>query len=915
MPVSAKALTAGTFLCVAGTLLSSTRSLAQCAFPPPSGDDIYLCSSGTSAGGLTDTGGNNQLVFPAGGTGVLAGNVVFGAGIDRIEMNSGTIAGTVDQGDSADSFVISAGSVGAIIQGEGIDDFRMTGGTVQSLNQGNGFDTFFMSGGRIVDFFDDGDSAVITGGRIGRVNLKLADNVFSMSGGTIDRNIVAGFGNDTILISGGTVGGNISVSGGTDSVSVTGGTVGGDILLSFGNDRFSWDSGGIVYGTIDLGPDDDTAVLSNLTQGNLGAVSAITGGLGTDSLRFENVDTTGVALFGSFESVALTNDTELAFDGTLVLGDAGTGTGVITIDPTSTVFAGGGAFGVSPFAAGQFATLVNGGRIDLSNAGGGTSDRFTVSGNYQGDGGLLFLDTVLGDDASASDRLVVSGGTIGGETGLSVLNAGGTGALTVGNGINVVEAANGATSAAGAFALTGRVAAGAFEYFLFRGGTTAGTADNWYLRSAITAGPTPAPAPPPVEPVPPQPEPQEPETAAPPPPPLEQPAPPLTVNPDDPDPVDAAPPVAAADPAPEGAPPPPPAEAPTPPPAPPVLEAAIPPLPGFALVAPTPGATPVEGDVVPLYRLEVPTYSILLPAARELALSAAGSFNERRGDQPLVQGRGTLPASWARIYGQDFERKWDGTVAPSLDGDVVGFQAGQDLFGWETASGTSQRVGLFFGITRIEGDIKGQAVGWNDLAVGSLDLDATHFGGTYTYLAPQGWYADALLMGSWFSGDATARSSEGIDVDGSGITASLETGIPLALSPRWMLEPQAQMIWQDLSFDDTDDRFAAIAFDADNSASGRLGLKLEGLFEAGEMHFRPYLKANLWHDFSADQTVRFNDTAITTEIDGTALELGGGVVADVKSRFSLFAHGDYRTDLSSERQRVLEGNLGLSVKW
>ena len=142
----------------------------------------------------------------------------------------------------------------------------MTGGVIQSLSQGDNLDTFSMSNGRIIDFFEDGDHAVMTGGRIGRVNMKLDDNFFDMSGGMIDRNLVAGFGNDTIILSNGTIGGNISVSGGTDSVTVTGGSVGGSVLTSFGADTFTWDGGGIIYGAVDLGGDDDTATLAQPHQ-------------------------------------------------------------------------------------------------------------------------------------------------------------------------------------------------------------------------------------------------------------------------------------------------------------------------------------------------------------------------------------------------------------------------------------------------------------------------------------------------------------------------------------------------------------------------------------------------------------------------------------------------------------------------
>src|SRR3546814_16698160 len=108
--------------------------------------------------------------------------------------------------------------------------------------------------------------------------MKLADNLFDMSGGVIDRNLVAGFGNDTIILSDGTIGGNISVSGGTDSVTITGGTVGGDVLLSVGTDSFVWDGGGIVHGMVDMGGDDDSARLANLTNANLGGSQRIPGG-------------------------------------------------------------------------------------------------------------------------------------------------------------------------------------------------------------------------------------------------------------------------------------------------------------------------------------------------------------------------------------------------------------------------------------------------------------------------------------------------------------------------------------------------------------------------------------------------------------------------------------------------------------
>ncbi len=896
-------------------LLPLSPASAACVLSTSPGDDTVICDSGTAVGNLVDTGGNNTLVFPAGGTGQITGDVTYGAGADRIEMQSGTITGTVDQGDGDDNFVIGAGTVnGNVQQGAGIDNFQMSGGQIGSLNQGNQIDTFFMSGGRIVDFFDDGDQAFMSGGRIGRVNMKLDKNYFNMSGGIIDRNLVTGFDQDTVIISGGTIGGNISVSGGNDSVTVTGGSIGGDVLLSFGEDTFTWSNGGIIYGTIDLGGDNDTATLSNLNNGNLGATKAISGGLGTDAITLSNVDFANVSRLQNWETVNATNDTELKFGGTLALGDAGTGTGTLNVDATSTLYGGGGNGGVSAFTAGQLANVVNAGRIDLTNGGNSLTDTFTIAGNYTGNGGVLLLQTALGDDSSASDKLVISGGSANGGTSITVVNVGGAGAATTVDGIMVVQAVNGGSTTANAFALNGPVAAGAYEYYLFKGGVSAGSNENWYLRSTLITS-NPAPGPDPLEPTPPPPQPIPPEVEPPAPPPVTPPPPvPPEATPTDPDPVDPAPPVNPTDQQPIAPPPPPAVAPPDPPPPPPDVPTTTPPTDG-SVAPPSPGATRVTGTAVPLYRVEVPTYAVLPPAGYYLMSANLGTFHERRGEQALLGGVGMVPGSWGRVFGQDAEVKWGGTVAPTFDGRLFGFQVGTDLIGWEGPAGHENRAGLFIGHTRMDGDIRGQALGWNNLSVGDLDLNATSLGAYWTHIGPGGWYLDGVVMGTWLDGKATSNRDVGIDVDGTGVTLSLEGGYPIQLSSEWTLEPQAQLIWQHLSLDGQRDRFSTVSFDNDDSVSGRLGLRLQGAMPLGAAVLQPYLKASLWHDFDATDRVNFGGDPINVERGGTSLEVGGGVVAKLSETLSVFATADYTTNLGGEKRRVWEGNLGLSVKW
>ena len=153
------------------------------------------------------------------------------------------------------------------------------------------------------------------------------------------------------------------------------------------------------------------------------------------------------------------------------------------------------------------AGLDNRGTVSLfGNALGST---LRTTGNYVGRDGVLRIGTVLGGSGSISDRLVIDGAgvTASGTTTVQVNVLGGLGALTVGNGIEVVSAINGATTTAqttrDAFNLAGgRIHGGAYEYRLYAADAT-GAGENWYLRSTVLVPEVaPVPSPPPAPPAP-----------------------------------------------------------------------------------------------------------------------------------------------------------------------------------------------------------------------------------------------------------------------------------------------------------------------------------------------------------------------------------------------------------------------------
>ena len=428
----------------------------------------------------------NQGTVRTSGFNAFGLSVLPGRSGDTI-TNSGLVATTGARGHGLDarggnSTIVNQGTVN--VSGAGASGIRSIETTAGTLITNSG--TITASGG--------GSAAPAPAIFANGVSL-LAGTFQNLAGGSVSSTqafgVLGGDGNITVRNAGTITGGNgtsIQLGNGNNVIEMTGGQLNGDVVTGSGADQLTW-SGGAIAGAIHLGAGNDTASVSNLTDAQLATTPVIDGGAGTDRLIFANSTLTGFARFTNWENVDLTLGTRLTLDGGgMALGDAGTGTGALTIDATSTLLAGNGVNAmVRSFIAGQLVSVTNAGTIDLTNGGSVAANTLTIAGNYIGAGGTLRLNTVLGTDGSPSDKLVIAGAGASaiGSTGVAVVNAGGGGAATVSNGIAVVQATGGATTAAGSFSLTGTVAAGAFEYMLFRGGIGGANPDNWYLRSAV----------------------------------------------------------------------------------------------------------------------------------------------------------------------------------------------------------------------------------------------------------------------------------------------------------------------------------------------------------------------------------------------------------------------------------------------
>ena len=521
--------------------------------------------------------------------------------------------------------------------------------------------------------------------------------------------------------------------------------------------------------------------------------------------------------------------------------------------------------------------VISGGHTPGQVFGGGQ----TIAGAFVSDGGTLRLNTVLNEGGanSQSDMLVVDGTELGSApTAIMVNNFGGAGALTVGNGIPLVEVLHknfplipntgGPTSAEGVFVLANpELRPGAFDYRLFHNGVGADESDgNWYLRSTfIEEGGGPEVTPP------------------------------------------------------EELPP-------------------TPPTPG-------PGTFPIIGP-------EIATYGVVQPMAQQLGRAMLGTHDERLGDLYQVPcepaetnappytkapvytkaptGCGTdgwRPAVWGRLFGQQIDSRYQAFADPRTDGQIAGLQVGVDVLRSDSLiAGHKDYGGLYFSYGNANVDVSGLVTNAAATAfilqhTGSLNLNAYSGGAYWTHYGPQGWYLDLTLQGTSYGGAASTDFAH-LSTNGSGFISSLEGGYPIALpqlGPGFVLEPQAQVLWQWIGFDSGNDGLGPVALGTTSETTARVGLKSKWtiMTDSGQV-WQPYVRANFWSDFGGTAATLFGPDTVPLISHAQYMDVDAGFTTKINAHISAFADAGYQFAVSNDgggRRNGVKGTAGLRYQW
>ena len=404
-------------------------------------------SAGTLLGGATNTfSAASPTTIEAGGTLDLGG---FAQTINAVDLAGGAIThgqltgaiassgGTINGLSGSPSLTTNAGTtmllgtnaLGTVTNGSTADLIVATGTTTLSgLLKNSGFLT--VAAGATLNA--SGGVADVLGGSI------TAPGTLTVTTTNASAVAVGLQGNGASVLA---TGGGSIVSAGT-AVAFLGGT---NQVATFDNFKINNQTGDLSFAdssvaTINLASTVANAGTNNLLDATAGSVvtlnasaSRLTGAIQTDSTSTTNVNLANATTWTMTGSSTVTN---------------------LSVANSMIVFA-------PPGSGAGFKTL-------------------TVT-NYVGSGANITLNTALGGSNSASDQIIINGGSATGKTSLTIKNIGGGGGQTTGAGIPIVVATNGGKTSSDAFSLANTPIVGGFRYTLDQSN------QDWFLVSSPTS--------------------------------------------------------------------------------------------------------------------------------------------------------------------------------------------------------------------------------------------------------------------------------------------------------------------------------------------------------------------------------------------------------------------------------------------
>jgi outer membrane autotransporter protein len=175
--------------------------------------------------------------------------------------------------------------------------------------------------------------------------------------------------------------------------------------------------------------------------------------------------------------------------------------------------------------------------------------------------------------------------------------------------------------------------------------------------------------------------------------------------------------------------------------------------------------------------------------------------------------------------------------------------ARQDFLRRDGADGSRDHAGLYAAVGLLRGDI----THLNRSFAGTDSLNAYSLGGYWTHFGAPGWYLDAILQGTWYDANGISNRLPTLATKGWGFAGSLEAGYPIKLGGGFIIEPQTQFVYQNVSLGDGSDTAATVQFRNIESFAARIGARFARTWSLDDSRqprsITAWIRPNLWNEF------------------------------------------------------------------
>ena len=182
---------------------------------------------------------------------------------------------------------------------------------------------------------------------------------------------------------------------------------------------------------------------------------------------------------------------------------------------------------------------------------------------------------------------------------------------------------------------------------------------------------------------------------------------------------------------------------------------------------------------------------------------------------------------------------------------------------------------------------------------------------------------DAIIQGTQYHVDNALARHPASDVRtrGHGCRASLESGYPSGLNEEWVIEPQAQLVYQKINLNDANDGVARVRFSDVDSLRGRVGVRVARMVEldsSGQNRrvATTWLRASLVNEFLAKPATAFSsqggEVPFRADLRGLSAQFNLGADVGVKRNVSLYGSVGSEVSLRGEGHS-LNGKLGVKI--